>query len=255
MKVICIHSAKGGVGKTTTALSIASILAEQDANTLMLDLDPQAAATKHLATETSTEYDWDKTIRQVLIGEVPFEETLIHPWPNLSFCPSQLRLQNIEKDLADETNPVFVIHDLLDTIRKDFDYCVIDTAPNTGLLTKAALAASHQIIIPCLTEKWPIESLEISIEAIDKISSAQKYLSTKIESVRILPTFFEERRQLTEAFYFALKQGYSKYLSETVIHRSVDIGKTYGQALGRLEHSMRAKDEYMHLIDEILGGK
>jgi len=255
MKVICVHSAKGGVGKTTTALSIASIFAEQDYRTLMLDLDPQAAATRHLAVETSTEYDWDKTIHQVLLGELPLDNTLIHPWPNLSFCPSQLRLQNIERDLADETNPVFVIHDLLDTIRNDFDFCVIDTAPNSGLLTKAALAASHEVIIPCLTEKWPIESLEISMEMIEKIKTAQKYLATKIEGVRILPTFFEERRQLTEAFYYALKQGYANYLTQTVIHRSADIGKTYGQALGRLEHSMRAKEEYMQLVDEIQGGK
>jgi chromosome partitioning protein len=255
MKVICVHSAKGGVGKTTTALSIASILAEQEAKTIMLDLDPQAAATRHLAVDTSPEYDWDNTIHQVLLEERRLEDTLIHPWPNLAFCPSQLRLQNIERDLADETNPIFVIHDILDSIRQDFDFCIIDTAPNIGLLTKAALSASHQVIIPCLTEKWPIESLEISMETIEKISSAQKYLTTKIETIRILPTFFEERRQLTEAFYYALKQSYSKYLTETVIHRSVDIGKTYGQPLGRLEHSMRAKEEYMHLVDEILGGK
>jgi len=83
MKVICVHSAKGGVGKTTTALSIASIFAEQDYRTLMLDLDPQAAATRHLAVETSSEYDWDKTIHQVLLGELPLENTLINPWPNL----------------------------------------------------------------------------------------------------------------------------------------------------------------------------
>ena len=253
MRVFTIHSAKGGVGKSTTALSIASLLAEYGSKTLLFDLDPQAATTKHLATESN--YDWDKTIRQVLLGEVELDDTLIHPWPNLTFCPSQLRLQNIEKDLADATNPIFVLHDILDQIRDEYDFCIFDTQPNTGLLTKAALVASHHVVIPTLTEKWPVESLEITFELIEKIKQAQKYLSTKLASIHVLPTFFEDRRQLTEAFHYALRQGYSTYLTNTVIHRSVDVAKTYSTPQARLDGSMRAKQEYAQLIDEIIGDK
>ena len=255
MKVLTITSAKGGVGKSTTALSIASLLAEYGSKVLVIDLDPQAAATSHLVSADDYGYDNDKTIRQVLLGEAELTEALVHPWPNLSFCPSQLRLQNIEKELADATNPIFIIHDLLDQVRGDFDFCVLDTQPNTGLLTKAALAASHHVVIPCLVEAWPIISLEISFECIEKVKEAQKYLSTKIESVHVVPTFYEDRRQLTEAFHFALRQGYSQYLTETIVHRATEIGKTYATPKARLEGSMRAKQEYSQLIDEVLGDK
>jgi len=253
MRVITVHSAKGGVGKTTTALSIASILADLGSKVLLLDLDPQAAATKHLVPET--QYDWDKTVRQVLLGEVEFDQTLLHPWPNVTFCPSQLRLQNIEKELADATNPIFILHDLLDRVRDEYDFCIFDTQPNTGLLTRAAVVASHHVIIPVLLEAWPVESLELSFDMLGKVTDAQKYLTTKMSSIHIVPTFFEDRRQLTEAFHYALRQGYADHLTQTVIHRSVDVAKTYGTALSRLNASMRAKTEYTQVIDEVLGGK
>jgi len=249
MKVITVHSAKGGVGKTTSSLSIANILAEQGFKTLLVDLDPQFACTRHMAAE----YDLGKTVRQVLLRELSILVCSINPYPNLVFCPGQLRLQNIERELADETNPIFIINDILDSIRNDFDYCVFDTQPNTGLLTRAALVASHHVIIPCLLEAWPIESLEISFELIEKTTQAQKYLDTRLETINIVPTFYEERRQLTEAFHNALKESYAEYLTHTVIHRSVEVAKTYSTPGARLENSMRAKYEYTNLIKEIEG--
>ena len=234
-----------------TALSIASILSELGYKTLFIDLDPQAAATRHCVDETSPEFDWDKSIRQVLLGELELGQTLLHPWPNLAFCPSQLRLQNIEKEL-DSTNPIFALHDILDGVREEYDFCILDTQPNTGLLTRAALVASNAVIIPCLLERWPIDAISLFLEGVDKAKQAQKYLTTKLELIRVLPTFFEERRELTASFFFALKQGFTEYLASGYVHRSADIGKVFSVPRARLEHGTRAKEEYMNLVDEIL---
>ena len=127
-----------------------------------------------------------------------------------------------------------------------------DTQPNTGLMSRSSMVASDFIIIPVLMESWPVESLEISFECIEKIKKAQKYIDHDIQKVLILPTFYEERRQLTEAFHFALQQGYEDYLSEHVIHRSVEIGKTYSTPQGRLTRGMRAYQEYFDVINELL---
>jgi hypothetical protein len=126
MKIITVHSAKGGVGKTTSALSISSLLAELDDRVLLIDLDPQAAATSHLSKDDPN-YDWDKTIRQVLLGDVDIRDAILHPFENFDFIPSQLRLQNIEKELADENNPLFILSDLLESIEDEYDFIIFDT--------------------------------------------------------------------------------------------------------------------------------
>ena len=122
MKTITVHSAKGGVGKTTSALSISSILAEQGHKVLLVDLDPQAASTKHLSADTNL--DWDVTIRQALLGSISIKDTIRTPFDNFDFIQSQLRLQAIERELADENNPLFILSDLIETIQDDYDFLV-----------------------------------------------------------------------------------------------------------------------------------
>lgn len=253
MKVITVGNCKGGVGKSVTALSMTSILCELGYRTLLIDLDPQSNSTRHLVDEDLPEHDKEASIRQVLLGQKELREVLVQPWPNLSFCPSQLRLQNIEKELADSTNPIFALHDVLDTVREDFDYCIFDTQPNTGLMTRAALVASNIVVIPCILERWPIDAITMFMEGVEKAKQAQKYLPTKLEKITILPTFFEERRELTTSFFYALKQGFTEYVCPVNIHRSTEIGKTFAMPLARLEQGMRAKTEYLNLVDELLG--
>lgn len=248
---ITVHSAKGGVGKTTSALSISGLLAELGSRVLLIDLDPQAAATKHL-TKDDSEFDWDKTIRQVLLGELNIRDVILTPYENLDFIPSQLRLININYELVDENNPLFVLSDMVEPIEDEYDFIIFDTQPNTGLMTRSAMVASDKILLPAMLEMWPVESLQISFEVLDKIEKAQKYLNHNIDKILIVPTMFEERRELSAAFNYALRQGYTSYVSETVIHRSVEIGKTYSNPKARLKEGMRAYQEYLDVINELL---
>ena len=249
METITVTSAKGGVGKTTTAISIATSLKEYGDKVLLIDTDPQSAATKHFP---GGDYDWERTIRQVMLGEANLTDVIYSPIPDISFVASQLRLQNIEKELADENNPLFILHDALQTISSEYDYCIIDTAPNQGLMTRSALTVSDYVVLPTQLEAWPIEALDISFEEIEKAKQSQKYIGREIKKVLVLPTFYEERRQISTAFHFALRQGYTEILSETVIHRSVDVSKTYSTPLDQLDADSRAYDEYMNFTRELL---
>jgi chromosome partitioning protein len=245
--LITVHSAKGGVGKTTSSLSIASILSELGHKVLLIDLDPQAAATKHLTPHC------EKTIRQVLLGEIEIHDAILTPYDNFDFISSQLRLQNIEKELVDENNPLFILSDILEGIEEEYEYVIFDTQPNTGLMTRSAMVASDKILIPTLLEAWPIESLEISFEALEKVQKAQKYINRHMDKIFILPTFYEERRELSTAFMNAICQEYSSYVTNTTIHRSVEIGKTYSTPGARLTKDMRAYQEYLNTLNELLG--
>lgn len=232
------------------SLAISSILAEQGFKTLLLDLDCQGCATSHLVPD----YNESNTIRQVLLGERDLEDVLISPYENLFLAPSELQLQTIEAEL-DEINPLYLFYEVLETVSSDFDFCIIDTAPNSNsLLTRSAFVASDQILIPAICEAWPILALDLTFQEIEKVQKAQKYISKHLHQTLIVPTFYEERRQVTDAFYSALKQNYHENLVDTVIHRSVEISKTFSSVGARLSQGMRAYKEYMLVINQILEG-
>lgn len=249
MKTLTINSAKGGVGKTSLSLGIALILAEHGHRTLLLDLDCQGCATSHLAQD----YSDDFTIRQVLLGEKELRDILISPNENLSLAPSQLQLQNIEAEIED-VNPIYKLYEVLEEIEQEYDFCIIDTAPNSNsLLTHSAFVASDYIIIPAICEAFPILALDLTFQELGKVVKAQKYINKSLQNSLIVPTFFEERRQVTDAFYSALKQGYAENLADIVIHRSVEVSKTFSTLGARLKPGMRAYDEYVSVIGQVLG--
>lgn len=250
-KIITTCSSKGGVGKTSGAISIASILAEHGKKVLLIDVDPQSAATKHLTYE-DPDYDWEKTIRQVLLGECNINDVILTPYENFDFIPSQLRLQNIDVELFNSNNPLYRLADVLEDLDKEYDYIIFDTHPDTKLMTRSAMVCSSHIWIFSILESWPLESIQITWEEIENVKKAQKYINHKIKKVMITPTFFEERRELTASFNYALRQGYKSYVSESVIHRSVDIGKTYSSPKGRLKEDMRAYQEYLSAFNELM---
>lgn len=250
-RIITTCNSKGGVGKTAGAISISNILADEGFKVLLIDLDPQFNASKHL-TYDDPNYDWDKTIRQVLLGEINIRDAILSPYENFDFIPSQLRLENIEVELVEENTPLYKLSDVIEEVLYEYDFIIFDTHPDTKLMTKSAMVCSSHIIIFSILESWPLESIQLTWEAIEKIKQAQRYIDHKIEKVMITPTFYEERRELTEAFNFALRQGYKSYVSEAVIHRSVDIGKTYSSPKGRLKENTRANKEYEQVIYELL---
>ena len=255
MKVITVCSVKGGCGKTSTSLALTQILSQTGSKVLLLDLDPQASSTSHLVVETNPEFDFDKTIREVLVGELKLEDILIHPWDDVAFAPSDLRMQTIEQSLLQENNAIFCIHDILEEVQDDFDYVVIDTAPSTGLMTRAALTAADYVLVPILLEGWPVMALDIVFSLIAGAKKSQKYIGKNIERILIAPNFYVENLIVTNSFHYALKQGYSDYLSNSVIHRTTEISKIYAQALAQLKEGSRPYQEYLNLINELLEGQ
>ena len=186
MKVITVCSVKGGCGKTASSLALTQILSQIGSKVLLLDLDPQSSATSHLLVDTNPEFDFDKTIREVLLGELKLEDILIHPWENVAFAPSDLRMQTIEQNLLQENNAIFKVHDILDEVKDDFDYVVIDTSPNTGLITRAALTAADYVMIPVLLEGWPVMALDIVFSLLEGAKKSQRvYQQNNSKSTRL----------------------------------------------------------------------
>ncbi len=251
MKVITLASAKGGVAKSASAISISYVLSQLGYKVLLIDTDPQNAVTRHFVND-STQIK-HKTLRQLFLKKQYIHDCLIPAYDGVDLLPSQLRLINIEKELVDENNPLFILHDILIEVDNGYDFCVVDTAPWMGLLTKSALVCSNIVIIPTILEKWPVEAIEIMFNNIEKAIQTQKYLNRKIERVFLLPTFFEERVVVLKAYLQALQEDYPEYVTKTVIHKSAEIARTYSIEAATLDKKSRAYNEYLSFVHEILG--
>ncbi len=251
MKTITLASAKGGVGKSASAISISYILSQLGHKVLLIDADPQNSVTRHFVNGYSSIEE--KTIRQMLLKETALGGCLISAYDGVDLIPSQMRLLNIEKELADENNTLFILHDILQTVDNEYYYCIIDTAPWMGMLTKSALICSDIVVSPTILEKWPVEAIEIIIENVEKAIHTQKYLEKKIQNVYLVPTFYEERIVVLQAYLQALKEDYPEYITKTAIHKAADIGRTYSMEGAALDKKSRAYSEYLSLVDEIIG--
>ena len=120
-------------------------------------------------------------------------------------------------------------------------------------MTRSALICSEVVVIPTLLEKWAVEAIEIVYENIQKAIESQKYLDKQIQHIHLLPTFFEERLVVLKAYLDALKKDYPEYVTDTVIHKSVGISKTYSTPGAALDVKSRAHAEYSSLVAEIIG--
>jgi chromosome partitioning protein len=255
MKVITVTSVKGGCGKTSSSLALAQVLSQTGSKVLVVDLDPQASSTAHMVVAEDSEYNYDRTIREVLLGEIRLEDILVHPWENVAFAPADLRLQNIEKELADENNPIFILNDILEEVAEDYNYTIIDTSPNTGLMTRSALTTADYVLVPVLLEGWPVLALDLIFQMIEGVRKSQKYIGKNIKRILIAPNFYVDNLVVTRSFHYALRQGYTDYLSETVIHRTTEISQVFAQPQAMLKEDSRPYQEYMNLVNELLEGQ
>jgi chromosome partitioning protein len=247
MKVFTFASLKGGVGKSASALSVAAILSEQY-RTLLIDLDPQAASSCHLNNEVTE--TTNKTIRQVIKGEFMPDEAIVKG-QYFDFIPAEIELQIIELELLNKSNRDFLIHEIVSSLSDKYEYCVIDTPGDLGIMTRSALIAADIAVIPAHLDRWGGRAIGITMNAIDDMKDMKKY-TRKNTSVIILPTFYETRRELKEMILNNLKEEYPNELYPGLIHNSTEISKAFSQEGEFLKPGSRSYEEYKDFTDYLV---
>ena len=168
MKVVAIANQKGGVGKTTTAVNLSAALARRKQRILMIDLDPQANATSGLGVEAEE----GSSIYEVLLGQASLASKVAPTrLDNLSVIPSEMDLAGVEIELARMEDHLLILQRILrqSSLRRQFDYCILDTPPSLGVLMTSALSAADEVLVPLQCEWFGLEGLAKIVHVVDQI--------------------------------------------------------------------------------------
>ena len=190
-KVISVANQKGGVGKTTTAVNLSTILAKRGKKVLLIDTDPQGNATSGLGVTKQVEL----SVYDILIGETEFEETLQDTTiKNLKVCPSNISLAGAEVQLVSMMSREQRLKGKLDVIKDKFDYIIIDCPPSLGLVTLNAFTASDSVLIPVQCEYFALEGLG---QLLNTVNLVKKHLNKNLEIEGALLTMYDARTNLS----------------------------------------------------------
>ena len=230
MKVVAISNQKGGVGKTTTAVNLSAALARRKQRILLIDLDPQANATSGLGVEV----DEGASIYEVLLGHAPLESKVVATrLENLYVVPSEMDLAGVEIELARMDDHLLILQQILrkSPIRKQFDYCILDTPPSLGVLMTSALSAADEVLVPLQCEWFGLEGLAKIVHVVDQIRESGVNNRAKIEG--ILMTMYDGRTNLSRKVVQEVKNYFPEWLYRSVIPRTVRLGEapSHGQTI------------------------
>lgn len=226
-KVIAVVSQKGGVGKSTTCRNLGNILAKRGYKVLIVDCDNQYSVTDCFGIESPEKLE--TTLYHLMMDvindkDLPPKESYIIKREGLDIIPSSMELSAIEINLVSTISREYVLRTILDEIKDEYEFVILDAMPSLGLMTLNVLAACDSVLIPATPEYLSAKGLELLLKTIVKI---KRRINSKISFEGILLTMFEERTNLSKKIFEMIKVSYGEHISifETRIPKSVKVGE------------------------------
>jgi chromosome partitioning protein len=220
-KIVAIANQKGGVGKTTTAINLGACLAVLEKKVLLVDSDPQANSTSGLGVDLEPGM---LSIYDCIINNKPAADAIILTnTPHLYLLPSHIDLVGAELELVSRMKREYILSLILEKVRKDYDYILIDCMPSLGLLTVNALTAADSVMIPIQTEIYALEGLQ---KLKNTIALVKDHLNPDLQIEGIVMTMYDSRLRLANMILEEVRQNVSDPLFQTIIHRSSKISES-----------------------------
>ena len=246
--VTAIANQKGGVGKTTTAVSLAAALAIAERPTLLIDIDPQGSATKGLGLKAGPAGD----MYSVLAGEVALSEILVPTeLQHLSVAPASRDLVGVELELVMSEGREARLKRALEPIRDRFQFTIIDCPPSLGILTVNALVAADGLLIPVQCEYLALEGVSQMVETLQRIQAA---MNPDLVLDGVLLTMFDERTNLARQVVNDIREYFKEKVFKTIIPRNIRLGEapSFGRPIMLYDIRSKGSETYLNLAREVI---